>query len=107
MTRIVENWARVTGRVEAWDPPTEPDGLGTLRLRVESVRDIPQERGAAYKNLMKGDEGRSLRILVPVAAVPQLTLGVGERVHLDVRRGRSRDHVFARPEPFDAQKKDQ
>jgi hypothetical protein len=107
VTRIVENWARVTGRVEAWEPPAEPDGLGTLRLRVESVSDVPRDRGAAYKNLLKGDEGRSLRILVPGEAVPQLTLGVGERIHVDVRRGRSPDHVFARPQPFDAEQKDQ
>jgi hypothetical protein len=102
MSQIVENWARVTGRVEAWEPPTEPDGVGTLRLRVETVSDIPRERGAAYKNLLKGDEGRSLRILVPVAAVPGLTPVAGKRIHVDVRRGRSPDQVFARPEPFDA-----
>jgi len=100
MSQITENWARVAGRVEAWDPPAEPGGLGTLKLRVESVRDIPRGRGATYKNLLKADEGSSLRILVPAAAAPGLGLVVGQHVDLDVRRGRSLDHVFARPEPF-------
>jgi hypothetical protein len=103
MTQIAENWARVAGRVEAWDPPTEPNGLGTLEVSVESVSDIPRERGAAYRNLLKGDEGRTLRILVPAAAAPRLTPVVGERIHVDVRRGRSADHVFARPAPFDTE----
>jgi hypothetical protein len=101
MTQIVENWARVTGRVEAWDPPAEAGGFGTLTLRVEHVSDIARPRGAPFRNLLKGDEGRCLRIHVPAAAVPRLTLSVGTRIHLDVRRGRSPDHVFARPESFD------
>jgi hypothetical protein len=100
MTQIAENWARISGRVEAWDPPTEPDGSGTLTVRIERVSDIPREKGAAYKNLLKGDQGRSLRVLIPAAAVSRLKPAVGERVELDVRRGRSPDHVFARPEPF-------
>ena len=100
MTQIVENWARVVGRVEAWDPPAAPDGLGTLRVRVETISDIPRERGTTYKNLLKGDQGRSLRILVPAAAAPRLNLVVGEPIQIDVRRGRSQDHVFARAEPF-------
>ncbi len=100
MTRIVENWARVVGRVEAWEPPSGPDGLGTLMVRVESISDIARERGTAYKNLLKGDEGRALRVLIPAAAAPRLNLVVGKPVQVDVRRGRSSDHVFARPEPF-------
>jgi hypothetical protein len=101
MTQIAENWARIAGRVEAWDPPAERDGSGTLTVRVESVSDIPREKGAAYKNLLKGDEGRSLRVLVPAAIATRLKPAVGERVEFDVRRGRSPNHVFARPEPFE------
>jgi hypothetical protein len=50
--------------------------------------------------LLNGDEGRSLRVLVPAAAASRLQPAVGERIELDVRRGRSPDHVFARPQPF-------
>ena len=100
MTRIVENWAHVVGRVEAWEPPADPGGVGTLIVRVESIKDIARERGPAYKNLLKGDEGRVLRVLVPAAAAPRLNLVVGKPIQVDVRRGRSRDHVFARAEPF-------
>jgi len=94
MTQIVENWARLSGWVEAWDPPADPDGIGTLTLRVETVSDIP-----TYKNLLKGTEGRSLRILVPTPVV-RGTPAVGERMEIDVRRGRAPDHVFARQSPF-------
>jgi hypothetical protein len=100
MSQIVENWARVTGRVEAWEPPAKAGGVGTLTLRVESVSDIPRGRGLAYKNLLKGGEGRLLCVLVPAAAATQLPLVVGHRINLDVRRGRSQDRVFARPQPF-------
>jgi len=100
MTRIVENWAHVVGRVEAWEPPADPGGLGTLIVRVESVRDIARDRGTAYKNLLKGDQGRALRVLVPAAAAPHLNLVVGKPIEVDVRRGRSPDHLFARAEPF-------
>jgi hypothetical protein len=99
MSQVTENWARVAGRVEAWDPPAEPGGMGTLELRVERVSDIPCGGRATYKNLFTSNEGKSLRILVPAAAAPGLHLAVGEYVDLDVRRGRS--NVFARPEPFE------
>ncbi len=99
MTQIVENWARLAGRVEAWDPPADPDGMGTLTLRVETVSDIPRQEGATYKNLLQGTEGRSIRILVPTP-VARVTPAVGERMEIDVRRGRAPEHVFARPSPF-------
>lgn len=100
MTQIVENWARVVGRIEAWEPPAEPEGAGTLMVRVESISDIARERGTAYRNLLKGDEGRTLRVLIPAAAAPRLNPVVGKPIQVDVRRGRSPDHVFARAEPF-------
>ena len=100
MTQIVENWARIAGRVEAWEPPAEPGGMGTLMLRVETVRDVPrQEEDGTYKNLLRGTEGQSLRIQVPAAGSRGIP-PVGERLELDVRRGRSPDHLFARPSPF-------
>ena len=104
MTQIVENWARIVGRVEGWDPPAEPDAPGTLIVRVEQVSDIPRENGAAYNNLLKGNEGQSLRILIPAAVAARLKPRPDERVKFDVRRGRSSDHVFARPEPLSEEK---
>jgi|ERR671912_849674 hypothetical protein len=100
MTQIIENWARIVGRVEAWDAPAEPDGPGTLTVRLEKVSDIPRENGAAYNNLLKGNEGRSLRILIPAAIAARLKPTFDERVEFDVRRGRSSDYVFARPKPL-------
>lgn len=100
MMQIAENWARIVGRVEAWDPPAEPDGPGTLTVQVERVSDIPRENGVPYKNFMKGNEGRSLRVLIPAAMASRLKPAIDEQVELDVRRGRSPDHAFARPEPF-------
>jgi hypothetical protein len=100
MTQIVENWARIAGRVEAWEPPAESGGMGTLTVRVETVSDIPRHQEAGtYKNLLKGTEGQSLRIQLPAAGSRGIP-PVGERLELDVRRGRSPDHVFARPSPF-------
>ena len=99
MTQIVENWARIAGQVEAWDPPAEADGMGTLTLRVEKVSDIPRQEGGTYKNLLKGTEGQSLRIQMPAAGSRGIP-PIDERLELDVRRGRSPDHVFARPSPF-------
>jgi hypothetical protein len=69
-------------------------------VRVETVSDVPRENGAAYNNLLKGNEGRSLRILIPAAMASRLEPAIDERIELDVRRGRSPDHAFARPEPF-------
>jgi len=101
MSQIVENWARVAGRVEAWEPPAEANGVGTLQVCVEKVSDVERESGASYANLLKGGEGRSLRILVPAAVAQRLKPVVGKGIDLDVRRGRSREHVFARAEPFE------
>ena len=100
MSQIAENWARVTGVVEKWEPPAKSGDAGTLTMRVDKVTDIAREGVGAYRNLLKGYEGRSLRVSVPAGAISKLTLTVGSRVQLDVRRGRLPDHAFARPEPF-------
>ncbi len=98
MVQIVENWSRVAGRVEAWDPPAQPDTPGTLTVRVERIDDVARQAGSPYANLLAGREGRVLRIQVPAVAAARLNVAVGDRIALDVRRGRSADHLFARPD---------
>ena len=98
MTQIVENWSRLSGRVESWDAPKSPNDEGTLTIRVEQVGTVAKEEGAAYPNLLEGVKGTTVRIRVPAAAVPRVRVRAGEEVTLDVRRGRSPDSLFAHPE---------
>ena len=98
MVQIVENWSRIAGRVEAWKPPAQPDTPGTLSVRVERIDEVTHQTGSPYANLLAGNEGRVLQILVPAVAAARLNVAVGDRIELDVRRGRSVDHLFARPD---------
>ena len=97
VVQIIENWSRIVGRVEAWDPPAREGESGTLALRVEQVSEITQPSGSTYPNLLGGCEGRVLRVHVPATAAGSLDTAVNARVVLDVRRGRAPDVVFARP----------
>ena len=98
MTQIVENWSRLSGRVESWEPPKIPNDEGILTVRVEQVGSVAKEKGAAYPNLLEGVKGTTVRIRVPAAAVPRIRARPGEGVTLVVRRGRSPDLLFAHPE---------
>jgi hypothetical protein len=98
MTQIVENWSRLSGRVEAWDPPTHANDEGILTVRVAQVGSVATENGAAYPNLLDGVNGTTVRIRVPAAAVPRIRARPDEEVTLVVRRGRSPDRLFAHPE---------
>ena len=96
--QIVENWSRVTGRVEAWTPPSAAGGSGTLTMRVSRVAPVAREDGALYPSLLKGAEGRVLRIEVPAVTAGKLAPSPGDEVELDVRRGRSAEQLFAHPD---------
>jgi hypothetical protein len=97
VSHIVENWSRVIGQVEAWDPPAQPGGAGTLTVRVERVDDISSPAGSPYPNLLAGTEGRTLRVQVPAATASQLDFKQAASIELEIRRGRSADRLFARP----------
>jgi len=98
MTQIVENWSRISGRVESWDAPTSPNDEGILTVRVKQVGSVATEKGAAYPNLLERVKGTTVRIRVPAAAVPRVRARAGEEITLDVRRGRSPDLLFAHPD---------
>jgi hypothetical protein len=98
MVQIVENWSRIAGRVEGWEPPAQPDTPGTLIVRVERIGEVASQAGSPYANLLAGNEGRALQIQLPSGAAGLLNVAVGDRIELDVRRGRSPDNLFARPD---------
>ena len=97
MVEIVENWSRISGRVEIWEPPAAPDAAGTLAVSVDRVETVARDSGAAYANLLSDAKGRTLRIHVPSSAAASLHPSAGARIVLDVRRGRTPDQLFARP----------
>lgn len=94
--QIVENWARVAGRVEDWRPPAEAGAPGLLTVRVERAETLETPERGPVPNLLRGHEGRSIQIQVPAAVAATFTPGA--RVALDVRRGRQPSAFFARPE---------
>lgn len=96
--QIVENWARVAGRVEAWRPPAEAGAPGVLTVRVERTETLETADRGPVPNLLRGHEGRSIQIQVPAAAAAAFTAAIGARVALDVRRGRRASAFFARAE---------
>ena len=93
MTQTIENWSRVTGRVERWTPPTGPDGHGELVVRVERVADVK-----GFPNLLEKAEGTTLRIRVPASGSDRLDGHDGGQVSVDVRRVKDRAVVYASPE---------
>jgi hypothetical protein len=97
MVEIVENWSRISGRVEIWEPPAASDAAGTLAVSVERVETVARDSGATYANLLADTKGRTLRIHVPSTAAESIHLSAGSRIVLDVRRGRTPDQLFARP----------
>jgi hypothetical protein len=97
MVQIVENWSRITGCVERWQPADRPDGSGALTVRVERVEEVVRPAGQAYPNLLAGCEGRVIQIEVPAIVASRLDIKPGDRVEVQVRRGRSPEQLFARP----------
>lgn len=94
--QIVENWARVAGRVESWRPPAEAGAPGVLTVRVDRADTLETPDREPAPNLLRGHEGQSIQIQVPAAVAS--TFMPGARVALDVRRGRKPGAFFARAE---------
>ena len=96
--QIVENWARVAGRVEAWRPPAEAGGSGVLTVRVERADTLETRIANRCRTCCAATKGGRFEIQVPAAAAAAFAPGIGARVALDVRRGRKPSVFFARPE---------
>ena len=91
--QVVENWSRITGRVERWTPPGEAGDHGELVVRVERVEPVK-----GHRNLLEKAEGTSLRVRVPLSAAATLEAAAGASIAVEVRRGRDPGVVFANPE---------
>lgn len=95
--RIIENWSRIRGRVEAWQPPRKAGDPGTLTLAVERVDDVASPDGSRHRNLMADAAGTTVQVIVPASAATRLQPRKGATAVVDVRRGKSPDRVFAYP----------
>jgi hypothetical protein len=95
VVQIVENWSRIVGRVEGWEPPARGEP-GILTLRVARVADVPRGSSGAYANLLQETRGRVVRVSVSEPVAVGLGIAVGCDIDLDVRRGRSPEQLFGR-----------
>jgi hypothetical protein len=95
--QIVENWSRIHGRVEAWQPPRKAGESGTLTLTVERVDDVASPDGSRHRNLMADATGTKVQVMIPASAATGVQPRKGSIAVIDVRRGRSRERVFAHP----------
>lgn len=96
--QIAENWSRIRGRVEAWDPPRKAGDPGTLTIVVERVDDVASPDGSRHRNLLADATGTTVHVMVPASAVKRVQAQKGSTAIVDVRRGKSPDQVFAHPE---------
>jgi hypothetical protein len=98
VVQIAENWSRIEGTVVDWEPPRGADEPGRLRIRVKQVTDVAREDGSNYRNLVAASEEEIVTVQVPAAVASTLQVSVGDRVTLEVRRGRAPSPLFARAE---------
>ena len=96
--QIAENWSRIRGRVEAWQPPRKAGDPGTLTIVVERVDDVASPDGSRHRNLLADATGTTVHVMVPASAATRVQPRKGSTAVVDVRRGKSPDHVFAHPE---------
>jgi hypothetical protein len=96
--QTVENWSRIHGRVEAWQPPRKAGEPGMLTLVVERVENVASPDGSCHRNLMADARGTTVQVTVPSRAATSVKPRRGSTAVIDVRRGRSPDRVFAHPE---------
>jgi hypothetical protein len=95
--QIAENWSRIRGTVEGWEPPRRPGASGTLTIAVEQVDDVVPTDGTHHRNLLVDATGTTVRVTVPASAAAHVRPQKGETAVIEVRRGRSPDRVFAHP----------
>jgi hypothetical protein len=95
--QIVENWSRISGIVESFEVPELPEADGWVTVRVDKVSDV-SSKGTHYRNLLKDAKGTEVRIRVPAEAIRRLKAKSGEKIEIDVRRGRSPSALFAHPD---------
>jgi len=98
IVQIVENWARLRGRVEAWHPPEKSGDPGTLTLAVDCVEDVASRDGSHHPNLLAGTAGTTVEVIVPASAAKQVMPARGATATVEVRRGSSPHRVFAHPD---------
>jgi len=96
--QIVENWSRILGRVENWEPPRKSGEPGTLTIAVERVEDVASADGSRHRNLLAGAAGTTIRVIVPARAAARVVPPKGSMAVVEVRRGGSPGRVFANPD---------
>jgi hypothetical protein len=96
--QIAENWSRIRGRVEAWQPPRKAGDSGTLTIAVDGVEDVASRDGSHHRNLMTDARGRTVDVIVPASAATHVQARKGSTAVVEVRRGQSPERVFAHPE---------
>ena len=92
---IVENWSRIAGTVQEWQPPSDPNGPGTVVISVEDVSPVTKGDGA-YPNFLAKTRGEIVHVQVPNVDARDLNIVKGIRVALEVRRGRTARRLFAK-----------
>jgi len=96
--QIAENWSRIRGKVQGWEPPTSAGDSGTLTIAVEHVGDVASTDGSSHRNLMGSAAGTVVRVIVPASAASHVRVAEGATAVVTVRRVHSADQVFAHPE---------
>jgi hypothetical protein len=96
--QIVENWSRIRGRVDAWEPPREAGQPGTLTVAVDRVEDVAGPDGSLHRNLLADAKGTTIHVIVPASAATRLEPRKGANAVVEVRRGGSPERLFANPE---------
>jgi len=98
---ITENWSRLRGKVEAWEPPHKAGDPGTLTMVVDRVDDVARPDGSRHRNMLSGSAGETVRVTVPASAARHMRPQKGSTAVVNVRRGRAPGQLFAHPEDID------
>lgn len=91
MVPIVENWAEVIGRIQAFNRNGPLAGHGVAILQVEQVSNVPD-----YANLLEGFEGHILEVNLPAELDATIKPKAGSRVRLRLCRG-TPSRILAHP----------